>query len=290
MRPTEAQPLAVNPIEADGADARAYGYGLDRNPYTWGADRGSELDANRAKREAWAKGWNGAATATRARLFIQCYHGDRLGTFLRTRDGVLVSSVHTDSVNLYEWAQGNGWRPEGGLNSDWVRDLPTFTVTGSEGTLTVCADTGDVLARTPDAYPTFTRIDVAEWRAFYPGEELAGQSVDILDTAGWQGEDYSPAEADFRVELAFANGCGEFIHAERFRSVEVCGWIEADGAIEAIPGQPASAAHGFGVYGREAEGDPLAVHLFDMKAHASALTLAREYAGALPVADLVGEG
>lgn len=225
----------------------------------------------------------------RARLFIQCRHGEEVGTFLRTAGGELVSPVCADSVALYNWASANGWRSEGGLMADWVRPHSTFKVTGGEGELTVCAETGDVLARTPDAYPSFTRIDVAEWRAFYPGEELAGQSVDILDTAGWEGERYSPAEMDFRVELAFGQE-GAFIHAERFRSVEVCGWVEADGAIEAIPGQPASAAHGFGVYGREAEGEPLAVHLFDMASPTSALALAREYAGALPVAYLVGEG
>lgn len=166
--------------------------------------------------------------------------------------------------------------------------LATFTVTGGEGELTVCAASGVVLDRTADAYPTFTRIDVAEWRAFYPGEELAGQSVDILDTAGWEGESYSPAELDFRVELAFARGHGEFIHPERFRSVEVCGWTFDGESYEAIPGKPASAAHGFGVYGREAEGEPLAVHLFDMKSHAAAMALATEYgAGIAPLRSFV---
>lgn len=161
-----------------------------------------------------------------------------------------------------------------------------FRVTGAQGELLVCANTGDILARdTPDAYPTFTRIDVAEWRAFYPGEELAGQSVDVLDTAGWEGESYSPAEADFRVELAFTHGNGAFLHPDQFKSVEVCGWVTAGDCIEAIPHQPASDAEGFGVYGRGEDG--LAVHLFDMKAHASALTLAREYARGLPVSDLV---
>ena len=46
----------VSDYEADGADARAHGYGADRNPFTWGAGRGPELDANRVKREAWARG------------------------------------------------------------------------------------------------------------------------------------------------------------------------------------------------------------------------------------------
>lgn len=224
-------------------------------------------------------------------LHVQCRHGDEVGTFLRTASGELVSPVFADSTGLYAWAKANGWRGADNkrLTADYVRDRPTFKVTGGEGELTVCAETGDILERTDDAYPAFTRIDVAEWRAFYPGEELAGQSVDILDTAGWEGESYSPAELDFRVELAFGQE-GAFIHAERFRSVEVCGWIEVDGAIEAIPGQPASAAHGFGVYGREAEGEPLAVHLFDMASPTSALTLAREYAGALPVSNLIAEG
>ena len=163
--------------------------------------------------------------------------------------------------------------------------LATFTVTGGEGELTVCAASGVVLDRTSDAYPAFTRIDVAEWRAFYPGEELAGQSVDILDTAGWEGESYSPAELDFRVELAFTHEGGAFHHADQFKSVEVCGWVTSGDCIEAIPGQPAGDAEGFGVYGRGEDG--LAVHLFDMKAHASALTLAREYARGLPVSDLV---
>ena len=183
------------------------------------------------------------------------------------------------------------WLANGFVSDDVRKHLETFTVTGGEGSLTVCAETGDILSRDPGAYPAFTRIDVAEWRAFYPGETLAGQSVDILDTAGYEGASYSPAESDFRLELAFAHSGGEFIPAERFRSVEVCGWIESDGAIEGIPGRPASEAHGFGVYGREAEGDPLAVHLFDMASHDSALALAIEYASrdALPVHNLVTE-
>lgn len=184
------------------------------------------------------------------------------------------------------------WLANGFVSDDVLKHLETFTVTGGEGSLTVCAETGDVLSRDPSAYPSFTRIDVAEWRAFYPGETLAGQTVDILDTAGWEGESYSPAESDFRVELAFAhNGGGDFIPAERFRSVEVCGVRFHIDAVEALPGHPARDADAFGVYGREAEGDPLAVHLFDMASHASALALAIEYASrdALPVHNLVTE-
>lgn len=184
------------------------------------------------------------------------------------------------------------WLANGFVSDDVLKHLETFTATGGEGSLTVCAETGDILSRHADgAYPSFTRIDVAEWRAFYPGETLAGQSVDILDTAGWEGESYSPAESDFRLELAFAHSGGEFIPAERFRSVEVCGVRVGLDAVEALPGHPARDADAFGVYGREAEGDPLAVHLFDMASHASALALATEYAsrGALPVHNLVAE-
>lgn len=118
----DAQAMIVNPIEADGADAHAYGYGLDRNPYAWNMERGPEIERNRIKREAWARGWAEAANATRARLFVQCQHGDRIGTFLRTHGRALVSAVFADSVELYRWADANGWRAEGGLTSDWVRE------------------------------------------------------------------------------------------------------------------------------------------------------------------------
>ena len=84
----------------------------------------------------------------------------------------------------------------------------TFILTGGAGNLTVCADSGRVLARGADArgrpvYPAVRSVDVAEWRAFYPGEELAGQTVDILDlaTVNRRGR-VCPAEADFRAELA----------------------------------------------------------------------------------------
>lgn len=45
--------------EADGADARAHGYGLDRNPYLWNDPaRGAEPERNVITREAWARGWS----------------------------------------------------------------------------------------------------------------------------------------------------------------------------------------------------------------------------------------
>lgn len=50
--------MSAAPYQADGADARAHGYGLDRNPYTWNhEDRGDEPARNASKREAWAEGW-----------------------------------------------------------------------------------------------------------------------------------------------------------------------------------------------------------------------------------------
>lgn len=219
--------------------------------------------------------------------------GDRLAA-VQNRDGGVVRDIRHLLAVAKQWREC-AERAEA-LDARKAerarRRADTFTVTGGEGSLTVCAETGDILSRDPSAYPSFTRIDVAEWRAFYPGETLAGQTVDVLDTAGWEGESYSPAESDFRLELAFAhNGGGEFIPAERFRSVEVCGVRFHVDAVEALPGRPARDADAFGVYGREAEGDPLAVHLFDMASHASALALAIEYAtrDALPVHNLVAE-
>ncbi len=56
--PRYCAPFDPAPFNADGADARAHGYGLDRNPYTWdAADRGEESQANRVKRLAWERGW-----------------------------------------------------------------------------------------------------------------------------------------------------------------------------------------------------------------------------------------
>lgn len=51
--------IDVAAYERDGADARAHGYGLDRNPHVWTADRGPELASHQIKREAWARGWEG---------------------------------------------------------------------------------------------------------------------------------------------------------------------------------------------------------------------------------------
>lgn len=56
LSPVEGATSTAADYEADGADARAHGYGADRNPFTWDARRGPELDANRVKREAWARG------------------------------------------------------------------------------------------------------------------------------------------------------------------------------------------------------------------------------------------
>lgn len=50
----------VSDYEADGADARAHGYGIDRNPYAWNdPSRGVELEANAVKRMAWDRGHSG---------------------------------------------------------------------------------------------------------------------------------------------------------------------------------------------------------------------------------------
>lgn len=51
-------PADLTPYEEDGADARRHGYGLDRNPYQWTADRGEELAGHVAKRLAWNRGWH----------------------------------------------------------------------------------------------------------------------------------------------------------------------------------------------------------------------------------------
>ena len=97
----------------------------------------------------------------------------------------------------------------------------SFTVSGNYGTITVDAATGDVLAYVPEeseppAYGDITRFDVAEWRTAYPGETLAGMSVDILDLAFWHAVplgfwadgpvSYQPAESDWRAQFRADRG------------------------------------------------------------------------------------
>lgn len=76
----------------------------------------------------------------------------------------------------------------------------TFTIRGGEGELICDIETGEVLECTCDAYAHYTRADVAEWRAAYPGESIdAGH--DILDFGLWDiAGRYSAAEQDFRDE------------------------------------------------------------------------------------------
>lgn len=85
---------------------------------------------------------------------------------------------------------------------------PTFTVTGSYGSLTVSATDGRVLNYLPlegegPEYQDIVIFDVAEWRSTYPTERLEGLSVDILDLGYTlkDGSTYAPEvqwRADFR--------------------------------------------------------------------------------------------
>lgn len=111
-----------------------------------------------------------------------------------------------------------------------------FTVNGSYGELTVCADTGLVLDRPyrswehggflgsgwgvyhdecPDswedaraafgnamsAYDDIAKFDVEEWTRAWAGEALDGASVDILDIGFWtHGGEYIEPEHDWRAQ------------------------------------------------------------------------------------------
>lgn len=161
----------------------------------------------------------------------------------------------------------------------------TFTLAGSHGELTADADTGAIVARGEDArgrpaYPGVRAVDVTEWRAFYPGEELAGMSIDCLDigTLDRNGR-LCPPELDFRLSCALEHSGSGWPDLTRFQRLELNGCTEKPDAVN--PYATREAAEFFGVYGREKpdeSGIAVAVHLFDMVAHSSALSLARALA------------
>ena len=90
--------------------------------------------------------------------------------------------------------------------------LPTFTVGGSHGILSVDAITGDVLSYDRDpscgagcegCYDDIARFDLAEWARAYPGEVLTDVGhIDILDL-GCSLKDgaYEGPEEDWRAEF-----------------------------------------------------------------------------------------
>lgn len=84
----------------------------------------------------------------------------------------------------------------------------TATAAGSGGHFHFQAADGLVLASpgtpTPAAYSHISRVDVDEWRKAYPGEPLAGRTIDILDLGFWyeDGEGvrcYEPPAYDWRA-------------------------------------------------------------------------------------------
>lgn len=79
--------------------------------------------------------------------------------------------------------------------------IPTFTVFGNAGSLTVNAIDGTVISYEPQEdgrYRDIQRFDVAEWRRTYVGESITGTSVDILDIGFWQDGEYFEPEEDWR--------------------------------------------------------------------------------------------
>lgn len=71
-------------------------------------------------------------------------------------------------------------------------------VFGSKGTATFDID-GTAIEN--GDYPEIDRINVAEWRATYPGEDPEKRSHDVLDWGFWSKDGtYTPPEEDWRVE------------------------------------------------------------------------------------------
>lgn len=89
-------------------------------------------------------------------------------------------------------------------------ETPTFTVFGSHGSLTVNADTGEVLELVHETdeergYKNIRRFDVVEWRATYPNEKLEGMQVDILDLGLWEVVDDDNTEKYFEPDHEWRN-------------------------------------------------------------------------------------
>lgn len=84
----------------------------------------------------------------------------------------------------------------------------TFTAGGGWGKLYCDLTSGDVVhyerygewQKPGDGYDDIVRLDVAEWHAFYPGEDIT-LGHDILDFGSWdKAGTYSEPEMDFREE------------------------------------------------------------------------------------------
>ena len=87
--------------------------------------------------------------------------------------------------------------------------MKTFSATGNWGNLICDAESGHVIEyhrssewqKPGDGYDNITRLDVDEWRAYWPGGDLfAGH--DILDFGSWDTDGvYVGPEIDWREEL-----------------------------------------------------------------------------------------
>ncbi|HEX5281902.1 MAG TPA: hypothetical protein VFW28_17610 [Micropepsaceae bacterium] len=91
------------------------------------------------------------------------------------------------------------------VNACEKTSMKTIEISGSHGTLTADANTGQVMHRTGDGdYSSISRFDLAEWQRTYPGETCNGG--DILDFAYWTTDGhYEDADSgwreDFRANL-----------------------------------------------------------------------------------------
>lgn len=98
-----------------------------------------------------------------------------------------------------------------------------FTVVGSHGSLTVGLDgiitTYNTIDHMSDVscdecsyaeavegsffglYGLITRFDVEEWARTYLTEQIADQTIDILDLGYWHGDEYEPPAEEWRREI-----------------------------------------------------------------------------------------
>lgn len=89
--------------------------------------------------------------------------------------------------------------------------MKTFSVSSSNGCLTASAKTGRVIScelnKDGEGIDQIQRFDVEEWRKAYPGENIAGHSIDILDLGYWdKSGKYEEPEKDWRKEFRKERG------------------------------------------------------------------------------------
>ena len=88
-----------------------------------------------------------------------------------------------------------------------------FMVRGSHGELDVFASSGEVITYRSEtdtcggpcegSYAEIARLDVDEWRAAYPGEDVTSGTHDILDFGYWSRDGvYEPPAYDWREDFA----------------------------------------------------------------------------------------